>query len=74
MKTIFLLLILILLSGFAPQDNEGFQLTLPVILAILGACYEAVSRVIPTTRVWSIIGKLLELLTWLSSKLDRKRK
>jgi hypothetical protein len=74
MKTVFFLMALILLSGFAPQDSDGFQLTLPIVLAMLAAIYEALSRIIPTSRMWSIVGKLLELLTWLSSKLDRKKK
>jgi hypothetical protein len=74
MKMIFLMLIVLLLSGFAPDQVEPFKLTLPVILAILGACYEAVSRIIPTRKVWSIIGKLLEILTWLSNLLNRKKK
>jgi uncharacterized membrane protein len=74
MKTIFFLLALILLSSFAPQENEGFKLTLPFILAILASCYEVVSRLIPTSKVWSIVGKLLEVLTWLSKLLDRKKK
>ena len=56
------------------MDPTNFHLTIPVILAILIACYEAVSRLIPTSKTWSIIGKILELLTWLSSLLDRKKR
>jgi len=43
------------------------------IIAILVAIYEALSRVIKTNKTWSIIGKLLEFLTWLSKTFDRKK-
>jgi hypothetical protein len=74
MRFIILLMAVILLSSFAPQDTEGFKLTLPLILAALAGCYEVVSRLIPTSKVWTIVGKVLEILTWLSNLLDRKKK
>lgn len=42
------------------------------ILTMIVACYEALSRIIPTSKTWSIVGKVLEVLTWLSNLLDRK--
>lgn len=74
MKTIFLLVTLLVLASFTPVDPEGFKLTLPVILAILAGCYEVISRLVPTSKTWSIIGKILEVITWLSNLFDRKRK
>jgi hypothetical protein len=74
MKTFFSLLALILLTSFAAGTEGPVQLTLPLILAILAGCYEVISRLIPTTATWSIIGKVLEVLTWLSKLFDRKRK
>jgi hypothetical protein len=74
MKMIFSLLVMILLSSFAPDQVEPFKLTLPLILGILAGCYEVISRLIPTSATWSIIGKVLEVLTWLSKLFDRKRK
>lgn len=74
MKLIFFLLALILLTSFAPDQAPGLQIGLPLILAILAGCYEVISRLIPTTATWSIIGKVLEVLTWLSKLFDRKRK
>jgi hypothetical protein len=74
MKSIFLLLAFLILCSFAPDPEPAFKLTLPIILAILGACYEAISRIIPTKKVWSIVGKILEVLTWFSNLLDRKRR
>ena len=74
MKTIFFLFAILLLSSFTPEDPAGLKLTLPLILSILAGCYEVISRLIPTSRTWSIIGKILEVLTWLSNLFDRKRK
>ena len=73
MKNIILLLTLLLLSSFVTADGEVFKLTLPVILAIIVACYEVVSRIVPTSSMWSIIGKILEVLTWLSNLFNRKK-
>lgn len=55
------------------MDPINFKLTIPLILAILAGCYEVVSRLIPTSKTWSIVGKALEILTWLSKLLDRKK-
>ena len=74
MKTIFFLFVILTLSSFAPEDPSELKLTLPLILAILAGCYEVISRLIPTSRTWSIIGKILEVFTWLSNLFDRKRK
>lgn len=46
---------------------------LTLYLAILTGCYEVIARLVPTTRVISIIGKILEVLNWLSNLLDRKK-
>jgi hypothetical protein len=74
MKVFFFILAFILCSSFSAIEPEGFKLTLPIILAILAGCYEVISRLIPTSKTWSIIGKLLEVITWLSSLFDRKRR
>jgi len=74
MKTIFLLILLLVLASFTPADPEGFNITLPFILAVLAGCYEVISRLIPTSKTWTIIGKILEVVTWLSNLLDRKKK
>jgi len=72
-KALFLILLLILCS-FAPENEEGLKITFPLIAAALLAIYEGLSRIIPTCKVWSVIGKILEFLTWLSNLLDRKKK
>jgi len=71
---LILFLSLLLLCSFAPEgQSEPLSITLPLILSILAACYEAISRIIPTRKGWSIIGKILEVLTWLSNLFDRKK-
>lgn len=55
------------------MEPTTFHFTIPIILAILAGCYEVISRIIPTSAGWSIIGKVLEVLTWLSNLFDRKK-
>lgn len=74
MKLVFLMLIFVLCSSFAAEDPGGFELTLSLILAIAAGTYEVISRLIPTSKTWTIIGKVLEVITWLSNLLDRKKK
>lgn len=56
------------------MDPTTFHLTWPIILAIIAGCYEVISRIIPTSKTWSIVGKIIEVITWLSNLLDRKKK
>jgi len=44
-----------------------------VIIAALLSSYEIMSRIIPTTKTWTIIGKILEILTKISNAIDRKK-
>jgi hypothetical protein len=74
MKTILFLCLVAVLCSFVPADEGGVRLTLPLTLTALAGIYEVLSRIIPTSRVWSIIGKALEVLTWLSNLLNRKKK
>jgi len=62
------------LTAQTTGEPETFKLTLPVITAILAGVYEVLSRIIPTSKTWSIIGKALEVLTFLSNVFDRKKK
>lgn len=48
---------------------ENYEIWIAIALSI----YETLSRVIPTNKVWSIIGKILQLLTYLSNLLDKKK-
>lgn len=74
MKNVFFFLALILLFSCTSKDPAGTVITLPLILAVLAGCYEVISRLIKTSVTWSIIGKVLEVLTWLSKLFDRKKR
>lgn len=50
------------------------DLNINLILIILVGCYEVISRVIPTTKGWSLVGKILEVLTQINNIFDRKKK
>ena len=54
--------------------TNTFTLDLATILGMIIACYEALSRLIPTNKTWSILGKVLEVLLWVSNLFDRKKK
>jgi hypothetical protein len=43
------------------------------IISILIGIYEVLSRSIPSSRTWSIIGVILRALHSVSEKLDRKK-
>lgn len=43
-----------------------------VVLVITGI-YEILSRVIPTSKTWSLVGNLIKALSFLSNLFDRKK-
>ena len=47
--------------------------TITVIIAALLSSYEILSRIIPTSSTWSLIGKILSILTKISDALDNKK-
>jgi len=73
MKNLFILLLLVVICTAGTADTGPVQLSLSIILAIIAGCYEVISRLIPTSACWSIIGKVLEVLIWLSKLFDRKK-
>lgn len=73
MKTLLFLLAFLLTVSCSTISIKGTAVSIPLILSILAGCYEVISRLIPTSKTWSIVGKLLEVLTWLSKLLDRKK-
>lgn len=76
-KVIFVFVISLISCVLMAQTNtepESFKFTLPVIMAILTGIYEVLARIIPTKKVWSIVGKVLEVLNFLSNTLDRKKR
>ena len=73
MKTV-LFLLLVLSVSFTAVDTEPFSLTLPLILALVAGIYEVVIRLIPTVGQYALIGKIIDILKWLSDFLNRKKR
>jgi hypothetical protein len=74
MKTVLFLLLLVLSVSFTAVDTEPFSLTLPLILALVAGIYEVVIRLIPTVGQYALIGKIIDILKWLSDFLNRKKR
>lgn len=74
MKTVLFLLLLILSVSFTAVDTEPLSLTLPLILALVAGIYEVVIRLIPTVGQYALIGKIIDILKWLSDFLNRKKR
>lgn len=74
MITIICLVVFFFLSAIAQIEPEPFKLTWHVIVAILAGVYEVIARLIPTIKNYSFIGKIIEILLWISNFLNRKKK
>jgi hypothetical protein len=48
--------------------------TATLIITAVCAIYEVVSRVVPTSKTWSIIGNVISVLNVVSTALDVKKK
>lgn len=44
-----------------------------VVTAAAAAAYEILSRVIPSTKTWSLIGNIINTLKRISEALDNKK-
>ena len=51
-----------------------FHVTWELVVAFITGVYELLVRLIPTYKHWSVIGKILEILLWISQKLSIKKK
>ena len=45
-----------------------------LILGIITGLYELFSRLIPTYKNWSMIGKIIDFLKYISDKLNNEKK
>jgi hypothetical protein len=68
------LIVLVLLSSFAPESAPAIKISLSLILAFIVGIWEVIIRLIPTAGQYGIIGKIIEVLAWLSNFLNRKSK
>lgn len=74
MKKLIAFILLILLCSFMQVDPVPFKFTWHTVVAILAGLYEVIIRLIPTVGNYSIIGKIIEILKWVSDFLNRKKK
>ena len=49
-------------------------LTITNLTAALVGIYEVLSRIIPTTKNWTLIGRIIEVLAFASHRLDKRKK
>jgi hypothetical protein len=73
MKNLLLLLVIVTLSSFMPVAGFITIENSPILAAILAGVYEIASRLIPTVKDYTILGKVLKGLLWLSQFLNVKK-
>jgi hypothetical protein len=74
MKWFLSFMMLMLLCSFGAADAAPIELDWHVVIALLAGIYEVVIRLIPTVGNYSAIGKVIEILKWLSDFFNKKRK
>lgn len=45
-----------------------------IVIPIIAGLYEVIVRIIPTVKNYSFIGKIIEILLWISNFLNNKKK
>lgn len=73
MKLMLILFSWLLLTSLSAANPEPIKFTWPLVLALVVGIYEAVVRIIPTAGQWGVVGKIIEILSWLSNFLNRKK-
>lgn len=73
MKNILLLLAFVLFCSFAPAEPEPFKVTWYLVIAFVVGIYEVIVRLVPTIGQNGVVGKIIEILNWLSNFLNRKK-
>lgn len=72
-KYLLFLFAFLLFSSFALADPDPEVKIFPLAVAIIVGVWEVVSRVIPSVSKWGVIGKVIDILAWVSNYLDRKK-
>lgn len=52
---------------------ENFHFTWHIAVALIAGIYEVIIRLIPTVGNYSFIGKIIDILKWISDFLNRKK-
>jgi hypothetical protein len=74
MRYILFLFCLLLFGSFASASADPILFDWHVVVALLAGIYEVVVRLIPTVGNYSAIGKVIEILKWLSDFLNKRKK
>lgn len=71
----FLLIPLCLFAQtITPEPVSIWHLLVTVIVPILAGVWEIVGRIIPSVGHITIIGKIIDILAWISNFLNNKKK
>jgi hypothetical protein len=73
MKYILFLVLCLLCCSFSTAPAEPLKLTLPLILGLIVGFYEVIIRLVPTVGQYAVIGKIIDILKWISDFLNRKK-
>jgi hypothetical protein len=79
-KFVFLIVLLWLPSLLLSQTVEPDQpvnvwrIIWTIVVPIIAGLYEVIVRIIPTVGNYSFIGKIIEILLWISNFLNNKKK
>jgi len=69
-----LLLFFVFCSFVQDGDPEPFKFTWHTLVLIIAGFYEVLARLIPTVKDISLLGKIIEILLWISNFLNVKKK
>ena len=73
MKNLILLIALVLVCSFAPAEPGPFKVTWYLVIGIVVGVYEVIVRLIPSVGQNGIIGKIIDILKWLSDFLNNRK-
>lgn len=74
MKITLFLIMALLFSSFVPVVVEPVKFDIALVLGLLVGFWEVIARLIPSVGQLGFIGKLIEILAWLSDFFNRKKK
>jgi len=79
MKIFFCFILMFFTSALFAQTEPAVPVNVwhtiwAVVIPIIAGLYEVIVRIIPSVKNYSFIGKIIEILLWLSNFLNNKKK
>lgn len=62
------------LSAQTTEPVNVWHIIWSIVVPIIAGLYEVIVRIIPTVKNYSIIGKIIEIILWISNFLNNKKK